>query len=444
MGGYQTGFLVQPVLARSLRIGTPPPYSCLESKRECIFRASPRSRPARHRAGRRGGGQDGAGIGSVAAESSDPSSSSSSVGIARGTPAAAVAAAVTFTIDFDSQAPPGPDADSPEDALCARHERLLDELVLRVGKLPGSLDTPHPSLSSALLSSLPTSSPSTTFRSAVNSGSSSSSSSPSRGQEPKPHHEHQPPSCGPSSSGRRPQFNLSSASALLAMFLGSGGDGEEGSTNDGGMLSRFPCVSIPSAGAARSVPELARTRPFLLLAMLAAASAASAAMAVVLPGSGTPAAAIAGKTTTAASGMAAVAGGSGGGGGAGSAHALYDGEFRRVLGQRATAGGERSLELLQGLVVYCGWFPFRLAKMGGGRGKKGGGGAGGGTGAGGGGVSMAMFVGYLRLVVGMVADLGLDVAPDSYDDDDDGGGVDDNEDREAARTYLASHYLTSA
>jgi len=44
-------------------------------------------------------------------------------------------------------------------------------------------------------------------------------------------------------------------------------------------------------------------------------------------------------------------------------HGLYDEEFRKVLGLKYVAGGERCLEMLQGLLVYCAWWvpiPFHL------------------------------------------------------------------------------------
>lgn len=100
--------------------------------------------------------------------------------------------------------------------------------------------------------------------------------------------------------GIQPQFNLDSATALLASFRE-------------GMLPCFPVTSIP-AGA--SVPALARERPFVLLAILAAASG--------------------GKSLQ--------------------GHSLYDEEFRRVLGLKFVSGGERTVELLVGLLIYCAWW----------------------------------------------------------------------------------------
>lgn len=110
------------------------------------------------------------------------------------------------------------------------------------------------------------------------------------------------------SLGVRPQFNLDSAEKLLSEF-------------EGRMLLHFPAVSVsPIRDGDRgergfTVAGLAKTKPFVLLAILAAASGSR-----TLQG-----------------------------------HSLYDDEFRKILGLKFVAGGERSLELLQGLVVYTAW-----------------------------------------------------------------------------------------
>lgn len=111
-----------------------------------------------------------------------------------------------------------------------------------------------------------------------------------------------PTSTAPSSSleslGGKPQFNLSSAETLLESFRK--------------MLSNFPCIVLEDGD---TVPHLANTRPFVLLAILAAASGSK-----TLQG-----------------------------------HSLYDEEFRKVLGLKFVASGERTLELLQGILIYCAW-----------------------------------------------------------------------------------------
>ncbi|KAI0968823.1 hypothetical protein F4678DRAFT_186541 [Xylaria arbuscula] len=103
--------------------------------------------------------------------------------------------------------------------------------------------------------------------------------------------------------GIKPQFNLDSASKLLISF------------HD--MLPHMPCLVLPEDLDVRS---LARNSPFILLAILAVTSCSSS-----LQG-----------------------------------HSLYDEEFRKVLGLKFVAGGERSLELLRGILIYCAWYPFHL------------------------------------------------------------------------------------
>ncbi|KAH7236189.1 hypothetical protein BKA59DRAFT_503800 [Fusarium tricinctum] len=101
----------------------------------------------------------------------------------------------------------------------------------------------------------------------------------------------------------KPQFNLDSAESLLVSFRG--------------MLVHYPCIVLRPE---ETVASLAATRPFVLLAILAAASGSR-----TLQG-----------------------------------HTLYDEEFRKVLGLKFVAGGERSMELLQGILIYCAWYPFHL------------------------------------------------------------------------------------
>lgn len=97
---------------------------------------------------------------------------------------------------------------------------------------------------------------------------------------------------------RQPTFSKASAESLLASFKN--------------ILSYHPCITLLPD---ESVSRLAATRPFVLLAILTVAS---------------------GSTMT-------------------QTHSLYDHEFRKALALKHVAGGEKSLELLQGLLVYCGW-----------------------------------------------------------------------------------------
>lgn len=103
-----------------------------------------------------------------------------------------------------------------------------------------------------------------------------------------------------SSLGIKPQFNLDSAARLLASFRA--------------MLPHCPCVALPEGDAA-DVRSMARDVPFVLLAVLAVTSCSASLQ----------------------------------------NHNLYDEEFRKILGLKFVAGGERSLELLQGLLIYCSW-----------------------------------------------------------------------------------------
>lgn len=103
----------------------------------------------------------------------------------------------------------------------------------------------------------------------------------------------------------QPQFNLDSAANLLTSFKDS-------------MLPYFPVIILPPD---ISVPALAKERPFVLLAILAAAS----------------------------------------GGRSLQGHNLYDEEFRKVLGLKFVSSGERSVELLIGLLIYCAWYVLCFA-----------------------------------------------------------------------------------
>lgn len=101
-----------------------------------------------------------------------------------------------------------------------------------------------------------------------------------------------------SSLGIKPRFNLESAEKLLESFRA--------------MLSSSPCIALPEDADVRS---LARDMPFVLLSLLAVTSCSTS-----LQG-----------------------------------HSLYDEEYRKVLALKFVAGGERSIELLQGIMIYCSW-----------------------------------------------------------------------------------------
>ncbi|KAF3063529.1 hypothetical protein GL218_02405 [Daldinia childiae] len=130
-----------------------------------------------------------------------------------------------------------------------------------------------------------------------------------------------------SSLGIKPRFNLESAEKLLESFRA--------------MLSSSPCIALPDDADVRS---LARDMPFVLLSLLAVTSCSTS-----LQG-----------------------------------HSLYDEEYRKILALKFVAGGERSIELLQGIIIYCSWYPFHLRPK------------------------NRQLQQYLRMAIDIVHDLGLD------------------------------------
>ncbi|EKG17482.1 hypothetical protein MPH_05290 [Macrophomina phaseolina MS6] len=94
-------------------------------------------------------------------------------------------------------------------------------------------------------------------------------------------------------------------------------------------------------------------------------------------------------------------------------HGLYDEEFRKMLAVRYVMAGERSLELLQGLIIYCAWYPVHLRP----KDKR---------------VSQ-----YIRIAVDIVSDLELDNAADGPLPSPQSSGLD------KLRTLLATYLLVS-
>ncbi|KAM5346945.1 hypothetical protein ACJ41O_009950 [Fusarium nematophilum] len=158
----------------------------------------------------------------------------------------------------------------------------------------------------------------------------------------------------------KPQFNLDSAASLLASFRG--------------MLLHYPCIVLRPED---TVASLAASRPFVLLAILAAASGSR-----TLQG-----------------------------------HTLYDEEFRKVLALKFVAGGERSMELLQGILIYCAWYPFHLRPK------------------------NKQAWQYYRMAGDLVHDLDLD--QESPDLTTTAPGEMSNEQLDRLRTYLAYYYAVS-
>ncbi|KAG7113075.1 Transcription factor himD like protein [Verticillium longisporum] len=286
---------------------------CLEFKRECVFRTGPRTRRPRQ------------------------SKLNQDV-----TPRPPLhAPSKTFSINFDMPAPEEPSPSSFE-SLASRHASYIESLLPKDNEHtpmfddlvfdaissfhhPGgiALTPPHSHYGAhhgarhstrqiphhdAHAHAHSSSSHGASSHGASSHGSSSHGSS---SHHASPHstssssgHSHSPhATISMSTVGLKPQFNLNLAASLLTSFRR--------------MLPHFPCIVLPDDA---TVPSLAKSRPFVLLAILSVASGAAS-----LQG-----------------------------------HTLYDEEFRKVLGLKFVAGGERSLELLQGLLIYTAWYPFHL------------------------------------------------------------------------------------
>ncbi|OIW31326.1 hypothetical protein CONLIGDRAFT_573489 [Coniochaeta ligniaria NRRL 30616] len=335
---------------------------CSDSKRECIFKTGPRTRRppySRHCSflARQIGSPSRP---TVAQPLTQPSPSSTT-----STPRAAVppppGPSKTFTIDIPMQDEDADLAENLEFLRCS-HEMFVD------GLLPGDDDeesyyscsdeegepasSHHQAGSVAGASSVSHASSLPVGASALSTPPSSVSFGTAKSKKKG----------ALASLGVRPQFNLDSAEKLLAEF-------------ESRMLLHFPAVV--QAQGEFSVPKLAQTKPFVLLAILAAASGSR-----TLQG-----------------------------------HSLYDEEFRKVLGLKFVASGERSLELLQGLMVYTAWYPFHLRPK-----------------------NKQAFQ-YVRMVVDIVNDLELDQDPDS---DDMPSEKVTKEGLEEIRTYLATYYFVSS
>ncbi|KAF1735441.1 hypothetical protein CRV24_004364 [Beauveria bassiana] len=185
----------------------------------------------------------------------------------------------TFTIDIPLSQPfetasAAAAATSSAESLRHSHSNYLDNFFPASSNIPSLLPWSAGSLSeSSCSASSPSAASSTTTTTNTNTTSTTASNT-------------------------RPRFNLASAASLLEFFRG--------------MLTYCPVILLP---ADVTVRDLARTRPFVLLAILAAAAGARS-----LQG-----------------------------------HSLYDDEFRRVFALKLVAGGERSVELLQGILIYCLW-----------------------------------------------------------------------------------------
>ncbi|ROT34674.1 hypothetical protein SODALDRAFT_329536 [Sodiomyces alkalinus F11] len=274
---------------------------CLEFRRECVFRTGPRTRRPRQSR-----------LNHTAPRRPPPAGPSQ-----------------TFSINFDM---PAPDNACPAalESLAHRHASYIDSLLppddthihtpmfddlmfnaLHSFHHPGGFapSPPRSHTSSSHSNDRPPSNTNSDYHSHAHlspSGTSSSSSRDAAAGTPGPSLGNStavPSTVSISSIGLKPQFNLDSASRLLDCFRQ--------------MVPHFPCIVLPPGA---TVQSLAKSRPFVLLAILSVASGAGS-----LQG-----------------------------------HTLYDDEFRKILGLKFVACGERSVELLQGLLIYCAWYPFHL------------------------------------------------------------------------------------
>ncbi|KAK4659964.1 hypothetical protein QC762_114960 [Podospora pseudocomata] len=325
---------------------------CLDSKRECIYKTGPRTR--RPKQSKR------------SQSSTDPNTSTTAPPPLPPPPGPSK----TFTIDIPM--PADDDVTDSFEVLRLAHESTLNNLVphLSSGEEDQEnepiydydydknanmdwLNTEQTSNCGSVISSHASSLP--IGASALSTPPSSTTTAATTGARSKQK------SRMVASLGLQPQFNVDSAGKLLQTFTGV-------------MLNHFHCLVIDPERD--TVASLAKERPFVLLAVLAAASGSR-----TLQG-----------------------------------HSLYDEEFRKILGLKFVAGGERSLELLQGLVVYIAWYPFHLRPK------------------------NKQAYQYIRMAVDIVFDLELNEDPGT-----DRVDVPPTKARlEEIRTYAACYYLASS
>ncbi|KAK8005256.1 hypothetical protein PG990_011293 [Apiospora arundinis] len=275
---------------------------CCDYKKECVFRARPRTRRPK------------------VAEGDTPLPHPPGP-------------SQTFSIDFSL--PVESDLGSNFDDLLEKHEQFLDDLVPSAAENGFDNDSTMISTTSSCGGA--------TFSNISSPGSSMGAAS----------------SVSLTSLGIKPQFNLNSAQKLLDGFQD--------------MLAFCPLVVLPEGA---NVKSMAAESPFMLLAILAATSCSSS-----LQGFN-----------------------------------LYDDEFRKVLGLKFVTSGERSLELLQGLLIYNAWYPYHLRP------------------------NDRRTAQYLRMAVDVISDLGLDDEATLADRIESEVGP---QDLECMRTLIASFYLIS-
>lgn len=140
----------------------------------------------------------------------------------------------------------------------------------------------------------------------------------------------------------------------------------------------FPFVYIP---AEATVPSLARTSPFLLLAILTSASIRDLSL-----------------------------------------YHQINHEFRRVLSSKVIVEGRKSLDYLQGLLVYIAWYPHHVNPK-----------------------NNQSFM-YMNLCISLITDLGLDqdkpITVNFNEIDTKGLAEGDDFSKAAKRAYLGCYYLS--
>ncbi|KAI5925724.1 hypothetical protein F4810DRAFT_657776 [Camillea tinctor] len=265
----------------------------------------------------------------------------------------------TFQIDFSM--PPADELSLDFDELRLRHESYIEDLVPSSSEDDYDYDDEFEDARDSIGN--PTTRETFNFNdlSSGNIPTPSSSSVSTSSRKPGPGSASKA-SRAMGSLGIKPQFNLDSATRMLSSFVE--------------MLPHCPIMVLPSGDDA-DVRSMARDSPFVLLAILAVTSCSSS-----LQG-----------------------------------HSLYDEEFRKVLGLKFVAGGERTLELLQGLLIYCSWYPFHLRPK-----------------------NKQMFQ-YLRMAVDIVRDLELEQESDMADLSDDPHITETR--LQHIRAYLACFYSYS-
>ncbi|KAI5455770.1 hypothetical protein BGZ63DRAFT_397914 [Mariannaea sp. PMI_226] len=161
----------------------------------------------------------------------------------------------------------------------------------------------------------------------------------------------------------KPTFDQTSRESLLSNFRS--------------MLTYFPFITLSPEV---SIRELTLSQPVVLLAILSATSS------LQTPGT----------------------------------RSSYDAEFTKELAIRYVTNGERTLELLQGILIYCAWYPFHLRPK------------------------SRHVLQYLRMATDIILELELDSSPRIADQGLDLSVLSGEQQLSMRRAYLAFFYLASS